>query len=235
MQLTVRNVSKLLYASESAVVQWIQERGLPAQRVGGQYCFHRAELLEWATAHKIKVSLKLFERLEGEEEPIPSLSEALEAGGIFYRLKDTNKDRALRAVVQVLPLPAGVDRELLLRLFLAREASARTGVDDGIALPHVRNPIVLHVDRPSVTLCFLERPVDFGAMDGKPVHALFSLVCPTMQSHLQMLTRLSYALHDATFKDVVMRQGAPEAILREVRRAEGDFALGASEAEKTPR
>src|SRR5262249_33166550 len=196
VQLTVRDASRFLNVSEATVTRWIKQRGLPAQQVGGRYRFHRTELLEWATANRIKVAAELFDHLEVDEEPAPSLAQALEAGGIFYGLHDTHKDRAMRALVQVLPLPEGIDRELLLRLFLAREAAASTGIGDGIALPHVRNPIVLHVVRPLVTLAFLERPVEFGALDGKPVHVLFSLVCPTTRSHLQMLARLSYALHD---------------------------------------
>src|SRR6266478_338772 len=199
--------------SESTVNRWIRQRGLPAQHVGGQYRFHRAELLEWATANQIKVSVELFDNPGSDDEPIPSLAEALEAGGIFYQLQDTNKDRALRALVQVLPLPGGIDRELLLRLFLAREAAATTAIGGGIALPHVRNPIVLNVTRPMVTLCFLEQPVDFGALDGKPVQVLFSLICPTTRSHLQTLSRLSFALHDAAFKEVVLRLGPREDIL----------------------
>jgi PTS system nitrogen regulatory IIA component len=220
VQLTVRDVSKFLNVAEATITRWIRQRSLPAHYVGGQYRFHRAELLEWATANHIKVSLELFDHLEKHDEPIPSLAEALEAGGIFYGLQDTNKDRALRALIQVLPLPAGIDRELLLRLFLAREAAATTAIGDGIALPHVRNPIVLHVDKPLVTLGFLQQPVDFGALDGKPVQVLFTLICPTTRSHLQMLSRLSYALHDAPFKHVVMRQGQPAEILQEVRRVE---------------
>src|SRR5260370_273906 len=181
MQLTVRDVSKFLNVPESTVIRWIKQRGLPSQHVGGQYRFHRVDLLEWATANQIKVSVEVFDHLEAEAEPGPSLAGALEAGGIFYQVKDTNKELALRAMVEVLPLPEGVDRELLLRLFLAREASASTAIGDGVALPHVRNPIVLHVERPMVTLCFLERPGDFGALDGKPVRGVFSLICPTLR------------------------------------------------------
>ncbi len=224
MQLTVRDASRFLNVSEATVSRWIKQRGLPAQYVGGQYRFHRTELLEWATANRIKVSPELFDRLQSEEEPVPSLAQALEDGGIFYGVQDTNKDRAMRALVQVLPLPDGVDRELLLRLFLAREAAASTGIGDGIALPHVRNPIVLHVARPMVTLAILERPVDFEALDGKPVHVLFSLICPTTRSHLQMLARLTYALHDSGFKDAVLREARPEVILQQARRVEEALA-----------
>jgi len=168
--------------------------------------------------------VEVFDQLEPEDEPGPSLVEALEVGGIFYGLKDTNKESALRALVQVLPVPEGVDRELLLRLFLAREASATTAIGDGIALPHVRNPIVLHVARPMVTLGFLERPVEFGALDGKPVQVLFTLICPTVRSHLQTLSRLSFALHDEIFKAVLTRRGQSEEIMKEARRIEAAIA-----------
>lgn len=220
MQLTVRDVGRFLNVSETTVNRWIRQRGLPAQHVNGQYRFNRSELLEWATANQIKVAVELFDHLETETEPPASLAEALQAGGIFYQLRDSSKNQALRALVEVLPLPDGIDRELLLRLFLAREASSTTAIGGGVALPHVRNPIVLHVDRPMVTLGFLERPVDFGALDGKPVHVLFSLICPTMRSHLQTLSRLSHALHDAKFREVVMGQAQREEILREARRIE---------------
>jgi PTS system nitrogen regulatory IIA component len=108
-------------------------------------------------------------------------------------------------------------------LFQAREAAASTGIGDGIAIPHVRNPIVLNVEEPIVSLCFLKRAVDFGALDGRPVQVLFSLICPTIREHLQMLARLSYALHDSRFKTLVMRQGKREEILAEVRRIEASL------------
>jgi nitrogen PTS system EIIA component len=230
MQLTVREVAGFLNATEATVTRWIKQRGLPAQYVGGQYRFNRAELLEWATANRIKVSVELFDRLEGDPEPPPSLVASLEAGGIFYQLPDTGKERALRALVGVLPLPDGTDRELLLRLFLAREAAASTGVGDGIAIPHVRNPIVLSVTRPLVTLGFLERPVEFGALDGKPVHVLFTLICPSMPTHLQMIARLSYALHDPRFKESVLNQRPREEILAEARRVEATLGVPAGGA-----
>jgi nitrogen PTS system EIIA component len=230
MQLTVRDVSKFLNVSEATVTRWIKQRGLPSRHVGGQYRFHRVDLLEWATANRVKVSVEVFDHLQLEDEPGPSLVEALEVGGIFYGLQDTDKEGALRSLVRVLPVPEGVDRELLLRLFLAREASATTAIGDGIALPHVRNPIVLHVARPMVTLGFLEQPVDFGALDGKSVHVLFSLICPSIPSHLQTLSRLSFALHDEKFKAVVMRRGRCEEIMQEARRVEAALAAPAIEA-----
>jgi PTS system nitrogen regulatory IIA component len=232
MQLSIRDLTKLLNVAEGTVSRWIKQRGLPAQRVAGQYRVNRSELLEWATANQVRVSLELFDHLESDAETVPSLAEALEVGGIHYGLQDTNKDRALRALVQVLPLPDGVDRELLLRLFLAREASASTAIGDGIAIPHVRNPIVLHVAGPAVTLAFLSQPVDFGALDGRPVHVLFSIISPTNRSHLQLLSRLSFVLHDGTLRETVARQAPREEILQEIRRVETGIGAAAAEVGK---
>jgi PTS system nitrogen regulatory IIA component len=224
VQLTVRDVARLLDVSEKTVYRWIRERSLPAYRVNEQYRFNRAELLEWATARKVNVSPEIFEEPETQTAPLPTLAVALEAGGIVYRLGGTDKASVLRSVVANLRLPDEVDREFLLRVLLAREALGATGVGDGIAIPHVRNPVVLHVPRPSITLCFLERPVDFGALDGQPVHTLFTLISPTVRAHLHLLSRLAFALRDRAFREVIAGQGSREEILAEARRMESAIA-----------
>jgi PTS system nitrogen regulatory IIA component len=226
VQLSIHDLTKLLNAAESEVARWIRQRGLPAQQIGWQYRINRQELLEWATANNVRVSLELFDHLEADAEAAPRLAEALAVGGIHHHLPAADKEQALRSLVGVLPLPEGLDREFLLRLFVVREASASTAIGDGIAIPHVRNPIVLYVPSPAITLALLAQPVDFGAADGKPVHALFSIISPTTRSHLQLLSRLSFALHDGEFRDAVVRRASTEEIMQEVVRAES--AMGAS-------
>jgi nitrogen PTS system EIIA component len=226
VQLGVRDVSKLLNVSEKTIYRWITQGVLPAYRVKEQYRFNRAELLEWATSRKMNVSAEMFDEPESNGAPLPGLVESLQAGGIFYRLGGSDKESVLRAVVEHMRLPDEVDRDFLLRVLLAREALQSTGIGDGIAIPHVRNPIVLHVSRPMITLCFLERPVDFGALDGKPVHVLFSLVSPTVRAHLRLLSRLSFALHDRRFKKVVAEQASRDAILDVARAVEADIERG---------
>ena len=140
----------------------------------------------------------------------------------------------MRSLVQVLPLPDGVDRELLLRLFLAREDSATTAIGNGIAIPHVRNPIVLQVSQPMITLGFLAHPVDFGAHDGRPVHVLFSIISPTTRTHLQLLSRLSCVLQDGRFKASVMRQAPREELMRELQLVEAAMSAGAGAGKAVP-
>ncbi|HTP58236.1 MAG TPA: PTS sugar transporter subunit IIA, partial [Spirochaetia bacterium] len=125
----------------------------------------------------------------------------------------TSKAEVLQAVVDLMRLPDEVDKEFLLSVILARESLGSTGFGGGIAIPHVRNPIVLHIPRPSITLCFLEKPVEFGAIDGLPVHTLFTLVSPTVRAHLHLLSRLTYGLRLAQFRGPVEAQNTREALL----------------------
>ena len=228
MQLVVKDVARLFNVSEKTVYRWIDQGILPAYRINDQYRFNRAELLEWATSRRMNVSPDIFAEPESSATPLPSLVEALQAGGIFYRIGGTEKESVLRAVVETLRLPEEVDRGFLLRVLLARETLESTGIGDGIAIPHVRNPVVLHVARPLITLCFLEHAVEFGALDGKPVSIVFSLISPTVRAHLRLLSRLSFALQDPRFKTVLQRQGARDDIFAEAHRVEAGLKHAAT-------
>ena len=230
MKLTVREAAKLLNVSEKSVYRWIKEGVLPAYRINDQYRINRAELLEWATARRIGVSPAIFEQPESGDAPQPALSEALRAGGIHYRVGGHDKASVLHAVVDLLKLPDDVDREFFYQVLLAREALGSTGIGDGIAIPHVRNPIVLHLARPIVTLCFLERAVHFGALDGQPVHTLFTLISPTVRGHLHLLSRLAFALRDPRFGAVVKAQASPEEIFAALEAVEASLATPRSQA-----
>jgi PTS system nitrogen regulatory IIA component len=217
MQLTVREVGEMFQVSEGTVTRWVRQQGLPAQRVAGLFRFNRVEVLDWAVENRIHMEISPVEQ-PVDTPPCVSLAEALEAGGVHYKVAGKDREAVLRAVVACLSLPEDFDRQLLLRLFLAREALGSTAVGDGIAIPHVRHPIVLHVPRPLVTLCFLKRPVAYQAPDGKPVRVLFSVISPTVAAHIQILARLSHALHHPGFRASVVGAKPREVILREARR-----------------
>ena len=54
----------------------------------------------------------------------------------------------------------------------------------------------------------------------------------TNRSHLQLLSRLSFALHEDKLREAVVRQAPHEEILREVRRVEAGMAAPAPETGK---
>ena len=135
-------------------------------------------------------------------------------------LAGVDKDGVLRAVIARMPFPEEVNREALLQVLLARESMGSTGIGNGIAIPHVRNPIVLHVPRALVSLCFLRQPIEFGAVDGQPVHTVFAIISPSIKGHLHLLSRLALALKNGGFAEALARKAAPAEILAQCRLAE---------------
>ncbi len=214
MQLSVKDVVKLFNVSERTVYRWIKESDIPYYRLNEQYRFNRVEILEWATSRRLPVSPEIFQEEEG---PLLSLSQAIAAGGIHYRVGGADKKEVLRNVVELLRLPEEVDVSFLLQVLLARESLGSTAIGDGIAIPHSRSPIVLHINKPMVALCFLEHAIDFDALDKQPVSVLFTLITPTVRSHLHLLSRLAFALKDPQWLDIIRRQGTREEILDTLR------------------
>jgi PTS system nitrogen regulatory IIA component len=216
MKLSVAEAASLLGTNEDEVYDWIEERSLPAQRIRGQYRINRSELLEWATERRIDVAPSAFER----DEPAPALALALRAGGIHRAIQASDLGSALRAVVDLLPISDESDRDMLREILLARESIGVTAVGDGIAIPHVRAPIIVDDAPAIVSVSFLERPIALGDGAGHEVDTFFFLLSPTVHVHLGMLARVAHALRSAEFRAAVRSRSA-EAILRAAEELDG--------------
>ena len=140
MQLSVKDAAGVLNVSEKTIYRWIKQAVIPAYRINEQYRFNRTELLEWATSRRIQVSPTIFAEGEPSSTPLPSLLEALRAGGVAYRVSGRDQASVLQSIVEFLQLPEEVDREFLYKVLLARESLGSTGIGDGIAIPHVEEP-----------------------------------------------------------------------------------------------
>jgi PTS system nitrogen regulatory IIA component len=221
MALTVREAARLLSTTDDQVHRWIESGEIPFDRANDQLRLNRSELLEWATARKVPLSTEAF-REEGERRL--SLAAALRLGGVHHDVPGGDRAAVLHAIVERLPIPDPADRELAEGVLLAREQLGSSAVGDGIAIPHVRHPLVFHAGAPIVALSFLARPLEFGAPDGKPVFAMFTMISPTIRMHLQLLARLAASLHDAEFKAAIVGRAPAETILREVDRVEASLS-----------
>jgi PTS system nitrogen regulatory IIA component len=224
MHLTVADVAALLRTPPKQIYRWIDEGELNCNWFHDQPRFNRTELLEWATARHMPLAVEQFLDDEGDSENFPTLVANLGEGGIHYNIGGADRPSVLRAVVDVMHLPE-VEKETLVQVLLAREATGSTGIGDGIAIPHVRQPIVMGGSAASISLCFLEHPVDFCAIDGSPIHTLFLMISTTVRGHLQTLAKLSAALSDPGFKNAVLHRASAEEILREAGRVEAGLPL----------
>lgn len=222
MNLTLTEAAKYFAVPESSLRRWVRTRGLPVHRVNERLYCNAIELWEWAIGRGVPVSKELLRVARRSSDPVPTMAALLAAGGIHRDVPGHSKGEVLREVVERLPLPDDFDRGFLVDVLEARETLGSTGIGDGIAIPHVRNPILLGVTEPFVALCLLRNPVDFAALDGQPVHALFVLVCPTVPLHLRILAKLAFMLRDEELRHLLRTAASSRALLERVASLDPD-------------
>ncbi len=220
MQLTLRQAAPYFSVDEATLRGWIKKRGLPVHKVNEQLYLNPVELWQWAMENGVVVSRRLLDDARQVAEEVPPLSELLQAGGIHTDVGGEDRSGVLREVVARLPLPPDYDREFLVTVLEAREAMGSTGIGDGIAIPHARNPILLHVEQPLVALCLLRHPVEFEAVDALPVHALFVVISPSVPVHLKILARLGLVLRDAELRQLLRSRGSIGDVRRRIQELE---------------
>ncbi len=209
----------MLSVSESDVYRWVEEGDIPFLTVNHQPLFNRDELLEWATARRMSLSPELFAD-EGEHA---QLAAALERGGVHYDVGGSDISSTLAEVVARLPIEDADERAAILDIMTAREKEASTGIGGGIAIPHVRMPLVFAGRPAAVALCFLDHAVPFAAIDNKPVTTVFAMMTPTVRGHLHLLSHLSHALNDGDFVATLQRRADKATILRQARRVDAQL------------
>ena len=109
----------------------------------------------------------------------------------FCNVEGVSKKRLLEISAELI---AGkvkkVDPDEIYEALIAREQLGSTGLGNGIAIPHCRVP---HCEETIGCLIKLANPIDFDAIDHKPVDLLFFLLVPenTVKGHLEVLRTLA--------------------------------------------
>lgn len=223
MHLDSREAARFLGVDEGTLHRWVRRGELRALKVHDQHRFDRIDLLEFASLRGIAVPPEMLSDANAADA-MPSLAGAVQAGGVHTGVEGTDRASVLRAVVERLPVPPGVDRSFLFQMLVAREQLGSTAVGNGLALPHPRNPIVLRVDSAAVAICYLAQPVDFDAPDGKPVHTLFTVVSPSVRVHLHLLAVIGAAVQDPRCAAAVEGRANLDELLPHLERVEAALA-----------
>ncbi len=234
MKLRTHDVARRLGLPVSTIERWIRQGRIPVRRLQNACRFDQKELEGWARLHNLD-----FREEEPQESPDSAgsgtgitpvdLQAALHHGGICHGTSGDNIRSVLTAAVAAAPI-GEQHRAAVLQSLEEREELASTGIGNGIAIPHPRPPLDVTFSEPFITTCFLEHPVDFEAIDGKPVFVLFLLLAPTVKIHLPLLSQLAFLLRDESFLEVLRSRPAGDALLAAVakRSARLDRSRGAA-------
>ncbi len=152
---------------------------------------------------------------EKETNPLILLSKAIQNGGLYFNIQGDDVKSVLSASVETInAIPQEFKSDLLERL-MEREQALSTGIGNGIAIPHPRTQQA-YLNEPLVAVCFLEKEVDYNALDQQPVGILFLILCPDLKLHLHLLSSLSFCLRDKAFIQFLKSRPDSNALIEKV-------------------
>jgi PTS system nitrogen regulatory IIA component len=119
-----------------------------------------------------------------------SLLQVLSAERTFIGNFGASKKKVLQTLAeQISPSLGDVPEHALFDQLIARERLGSTGIGSGVAVPHCR---LEGISKPIAALVKLDSPIDFEAIDHKPVDLIFVLIVPpdATDEHLQLLANV---------------------------------------------
>lgn len=142
------------------------------------------------------------------------LAGLVKRGGIYRNLQGTSPREVISALIKALPPVPQIPQEKLLKAVLEREELMPTGIGQGIALPHPRNPVIEDPAGQFVALAFLKNPVDWNSLDGKRVDTLLLIVSASAKQHLKTMSEITFLCRQNDFCQLLEKRASPEELLR---------------------
>jgi len=154
-----------------------------------------------------------------------NLASLVERGGVYHNVPGATPKELLSAVINCLPPLPSLDINELYREILEREALVSTGIGQGIALPHPRNPMMgetgpLSEALPFIAIVFPAQPLDWNAPDGEKVHTVFLIVSSSTKQHLATLSKINFLCQQEEFYSLIKAKVSEEVIIAAIRKAE---------------
>jgi len=232
MDLKIKDVAELLNVSETTIRRWLKDGKIPAYQLNHQYRFSRGEIEDWMMKCKLNLGKDGFSPFEEkqiypavEEEPHAgrggtqqfSLYRAMHKGGVLGDIPAKNKTQLIKTVMQKAAPRLGLDADLMSELLLDREALMSTALNSGIAVPHPRDTVLEHPGSDAIITVFPEKPIDYDALDGQPVHTLFFLFSSSDKTHLHLLSKLAHLTSQPESLKFLAAKPSPDALLAYIK------------------
>jgi nitrogen PTS system EIIA component len=139
-----------------------------------------------------------------------SIDDIIGPNHVVVGLRVADKAQLLRELARRAASALSLDPRVILDALQAREALGSTGLGKGFALPHARLDALSQFFALFVRL---GRPIDFAAIDDRPVDLVILLLTPADGSqHLATLAALSRPLRDAAFVQRLRQASDAEAV-----------------------
>ncbi len=220
MQLRFDELAKCLDVTSATLDRWIRQGRIPVRRKADVCEFSPPLMEKWAEANHMKFVMPGAEddsEKNPREEKLDDLNTVFRRGGVFYDIEGESIDEVLWSAVQRMPFfETPEQKKSLYESLKEREDMKSTGIGNGVAIPHPRTPFNDSGNPAVVAACFLKHPIDYQAIDKKPVFVLFVLVSYSAKQHLHLLAQLSYCLRNNSFVQMLKDVPDPETLYQRV-------------------
>jgi PTS system nitrogen regulatory IIA component len=142
-----------------------------------------------------------FEPQTDEDRRLMKIGDIIAPDRVIVGLRAADKAQLLQDLAGRAATALSMDRRRIFDALLARENLGSTGLGKGFALPHAR---LEGLGTPFALFVRLARPIDFAAIDERPVDLAILLLTPAngasgATDHLAILAALSRPLRDDMF------------------------------------
>ncbi len=148
------------------------------------------------------------------------LSELLKPADIKLGLEASNKNDAISELVDLLAANGQIsDPKKVLGSVLERESQRTTGIGNGLAIPHGKSNGTADL---VMALGKAKQPIDFQAIDGRPVTWIWLLTSPPDKTgpHIHALARISRLMTIDKFRQALAGAKTAEEVFEIIRQQE---------------
>lgn len=189
-------------------IERLVERGrIPGRKVAGEWVFHSVEITHWleqemrAFTDRELQAVEESQRSESVDPELP-VSSLLHPETCEVPLEARTKRSVLESLVEVAGRTWQVwEPAKILSAVREREEILSTAYDNGVAIPHPRNPLPDVIGESIIAFGRTFAGVPFGAPGGRLTDLFFLILSRDPRTHLQVLARLGRLMQLPDFLD----------------------------------
>jgi PTS system nitrogen regulatory IIA component len=212
-------------------VEKLANRGrIPGRKVGGVWQFHPTEIRHWLE-HELRgfsdtelAALEEGQRSEETEEATPIL-QRMTAELVQVPLQGRTKRSVIESLIEVAGRTWQIwEPATVLNAVLEREEIFSTGFENGVAIPHPRNPLPDVLGQSIVAFGRTLSGIPFGAPRRQLSDLFFLVLCQDSRSHLHVLARLGRLIQSPGFLDELRAAETSSAAYQVIAKADKELS-----------
>lgn len=202
---TLDELARQLGRDRREIEKLVNRGRIPGRKVGGDWLFHPQEITHWLETEMREYTDRELAAVE-ESQRSTELNAEMPVCSLLRRetVEVPLEARTKRSVLESLVEVAGRTWQIwepaaILDAVRQREEAFSTAFDNGVAIPHIRNPMPDALGESIIAFGRTLAGIAFGAPRGVLTDLFFLVLCRDSRTHLQVLARLGRLIQTPDF------------------------------------